>query len=91
MKTKLKTLKDLEKLKLRRLGDYESYLDLPKHFQNNEIVVSEKDLKKEAIKRARYYKEQRDTHPKNSVDWYFSQGKMGAELFAHDIKEEDLN
>ena len=55
-------------------------------------IVNSIRLKQEAINRAKYYKEKRDTWDRKKFpdEWYFWQGKMGAELFAHNLKEEDL-
>ena len=82
--TKLKTLKDLEeeeRNEFAEVGDLDNYSD-----------YSYVKIKQEAIKRVKYYKEERDQWDikKFPNEWYFLQGKVGAEMFAHNITEGDL-
>lgn len=79
--------------KLKTLKDMKNFLINNNLFKPNdwdEIEEYNELLRQEAINRAKNYIETRDRYIKHSTDWYFWYGKVGAEMFAFNITEEEL-
>ena len=54
------------------------------------FVCNYNELKQEAIKRAKYYLARKMRLDEGSPEWHYCRGCYGAEVFAHDLTEEDL-